>query len=178
MKKIEKSFPGLFSFAFFLALASTSAWADFRFIDPKSNEFSKPTLPSMPKTAPLKPKTLSACEGLVYEHEEVSTEYDLFVLKLQGQRYGRIAEKSPSGQQSERIIPYVYTRTFTKDMLGQYSVAVDFAHALGITQVDSLRVYVLDPDPRLPKAIFHIYDEDGELLDRIGQLGDHWLRCR
>ena len=133
-------------------------------------------LPGSSSKLPTSPKILAECL-LIDSSGGQEVTYDLSVIKDQLLRTGQVVETSSAGR-TETTFPYVYSKTFTKDMLGPYSAALEAAQVLGFTQVDSARLYVVDPDPRALKTILLIYDQDGELLDRIGGLSDNWQRCR
>jgi hypothetical protein len=100
------------------------------------------------------------------------------VLKDGKQRRSTIREVV-DGQERVRSFPYVYTRKFNKEMLGQYAVALDVAQELGITELDSIRIYVADPrvNLRKSKVLVFFYDSDDEVIERtlIGE--KQWVRC-
>jgi hypothetical protein len=84
-----------------------------------------------------------------------------------------------NGQSKEKKVPFVYSKTLTKDMLGQYSAAVDIAQALGITQVEYIKLYLVDPNIQLEKnrTFVFFYDEDNEIIDKTILVGKQWFRC-
>lgn len=74
--------------------------------------------------------------------------------------------------------PYVFTKTVTKDSLGQYATALEVAQLLGVTQVDSAKIMVVDPDLNQIKDLIFFYDQDGELIDQTIFINNQWMRCK
>lgn len=178
MNKIRNIGVGVLSWAVLSigspSLAHAESFFDSIFQPSKPSESDFPDLfPGKPVSR--EPRTLSQC-SVVLKDDTGSTELSMRVIKQNGLRSGWLQEKR-DGASREYSMIYVHSQHFRKEMLGQYAAAVDVAHFLGITQLDSIRVYFVDPDPRLPRTIIEFLDEDGEILDRFGSSGDRWKRC-
>ncbi|MGZ3770443.1 MAG: hypothetical protein ACXVCP_17270 [Bdellovibrio sp.] len=100
----------------------------------------------------------------------------VMVYKGLAQKYGKIIT-TINGMPITTYYPFVLTKTVTKEALGQYSTAVDVMQFLGITQVDSLKIYAVDPNPANIATLIFFYDADGDLIDRTIFLKNQWQRC-
>lgn len=124
--------------------------------------------PMAPKVRP--PKIISSCllENLAIR-----------VIKQNGKRRGQIQQNS-NGQITVREVPNVITLKLTKDMLGQYAAAVTIAQELGLTELDYVKIYLVDPQPdfKNSKALVSFFDNDDDLIEKTIVIGDQWLKCQ
>ncbi len=118
-------------------------------------------------------KIINTCDAdFLAKEEKFNVKAKIF--KRGKQKYAKVKFKQ---DEMEKLFPFVFTKTITKEILGQYSMAIDVAHVLGITQVDFLKIYVLDINLEDPLYFINFYDEDGELLDRTIFFKNQWNRC-
>lgn len=105
--------------------------------------------------------------------------YEAKVFKDSDRRTAEILQ-TKDGQVSKKSVPYVFTQKITKDMLGQYSAAIEIAQQLGITQVDYAKIYLVDPQLEVTKskALIFFYDTDDEVIDRTILSQEKWTRCQ
>lgn len=126
------------------------------------------TNPMAPKVRP--PRIISSCalENL-----------NIKVIKQNGKRRGLI-QQITNDKETIREIPNVVTIKLTKDMLGQYAAAVTIAQELGLTEVDYVKIYLVDPQPdfKNSKALLSFFDNDDDLIEKTIVIGDQWLKCQ
>ncbi len=124
-------------------------------------------LPTGPSKRP--PRVIASCQL-----ENLSIQ----VIKENKQRKSEIREIK-NGQESTRVIPFVVVQKVTKDMLGQYAAAVVIAQELGITEVDYIKIMLVDPQLKLEdtKALAFFYDSDDDVIERTLITGNQWVRC-
>jgi hypothetical protein len=122
--------------------------------------------PSRPST---KPRLVAACR---------LPDLNVEVRKQFGQKRA-VIQQTKDGVTSERVIPYVMVQKLTKDMLGQYAAAVVVAQQLGITEVDYVKIFLVDPqiDLKESKALVFFYDTDDDIIERTLVSGNMWERC-
>jgi hypothetical protein len=106
-----------------------------------------------------------------------SKNVQVFVYKSSNKKFGKVIT-SYNGISTTSNYPYVVTETVTKDSLGQYATALEVAQLLGLTQVDSAKIIVVDPDLTQIKNLIFFYDEDGELIDQTIFINNQWMRCK
>lgn len=132
----------------------------------------KVTLPSGPSVKP--PRLIAACKV---------NDLQIRVTKepgiLQQSQVRATIKQSKDGVITEKVVPYVLSKKLTKDMLGQYAAAVEIAQALGITEVEYIKVWLADPQLQIQdsKTLVFFYDSDDDVLDRTLIYGNQWLRC-
>lgn len=123
---------------------------------------------SLPKGPPSKkPRTVARCH---------ISNLDVEVIKTNRQFKAEMYENK-EGVVSHRTSPYVYSKTLRKEMLGQYQAAVEVAQQLGITEVDYIKIWVVELDQNESKVLIFFYDPDDEIIDRTILVGRNWERC-
>ena len=125
---------------------------------------------SLPGKGPNKgPRIIASCR---------LDNYSAQVIKENGQLRA-VIRQTKNGVTSEKVIPYVLNKKLTKDMLGQYAAAVEVAQQLGITQVDYIKVYLVEPNIQFKKnrAMVFFYDVDDDIIDRTLIGTNQWVRC-
>lgn len=129
----------------------------------------KPTLkfPSGPPKNP--PRLIAACN---------IEDLKIQVVKENGQRRAQI-HQIKEGQESVKVVPFVVTQKLTKDMLAQYSAAIVIAQALGLTEVDYIKIMLVDPQLQFQdaKVLVFFYDTDDDVIERTLVTGNQWMRC-
>lgn len=127
----------------------------------------KLTPPSLIRRSP--PRIVASCKLEGYQAQ---------VIKENGQKKS-VIKQLLNGEESTRVIPFVVTQKLTKDMLGQYAAAVVVAQELGLTEVDYVKIMLVDPrqDIKSSKALVFFYDSDDDIIERTLISGDQWERC-
>lgn len=165
-----------------LSLIAFNGHAEVRLERPNRGELNLPfdidsagkiklILPSITNPLPdSAPRKLAECK---------IDDYSVRVVKEHGLKKAYI-EKMKDGQPSKKVIPYVFVQKLNKEMLGQYAAAVDVAQQLGITQIDYIKIFLVEPNIQIQKskALVFFYDADDEIIDRtiIGER--FWIRCQ
>ena len=122
----------------------------------------------LPRGAPSKiPRTVARCS---------LTNLDLEMVKTNKKLISKITE-TRNGIEVQREFKYVVSQTLRKEMLVQYQVAVEIAQQLGITEVDYIRIWIVDIQPKENKILIFFYDSDDEIIDRTILVGREWERC-
>jgi hypothetical protein len=124
--------------------------------------------PNNPKPRP--PKVVALCE--------IDSILQIEVIKNIKRLSSRIRQVR-DGQVTEKTFPYVFTQKLTKDMLGQYAAAVVIAQELGITELDYIKLFLVDPQRNTEdnKVLIFFYDRDDDIIDRTLLIGNQWIRC-
>ncbi len=108
----------------------------------------------------------------------VLPDYNVRVLKSNGQRQA-VIRQTRNGEIVERKIPFVLMQKLSKEMLGQYAAAVVIAQTLGFTDLDYVKIFVVDPQwpAQNSRALIFFYDEDDEVIDQTLVEQNSWVRC-
>lgn len=123
---------------------------------------------SMPKGPPSKKvRAVAKCKIPNFNVEVIKS----------GKKLRANIRENKDGFESQRVFKYVYGKTLRKEMLGQYQVAVDVAQQLGITQVDYIKIWLVDFEQKDAKVLIFFYDSDDDLIDRTILIGKEWERC-
>ncbi len=99
------------------------------------------------------------------------------VFKNSNNKYAKVLTTTNGVKKLEKY-HFVVSETISKTSLGSYGTVLEALQFLGITQVDSLKIFIVDPDVRKIKNLIFVYDQDGEIIDRTVFIENHWVRCK
>jgi hypothetical protein len=121
-------------------------------------------------------RLIAQCEvSLNVKGEQKDTAISVF--KNLNNKYAKVITTINGVKKIEKY-PFVASETISKASLGPYGTVLEALQVLGITQVDSLKIFVIDPDVRKIKNLIFVYDQDGEIIDRTVFIDNHWVRCK
>jgi hypothetical protein len=121
-------------------------------------------------------RLIAQCEvSLNVKGEQKDTAISVF--KSSNSKFAKVLTTINGVKKLEKY-PFVVSETISKTSLGSYGTVLEAHQLLGITQVDSLKIFIIDPDVRKIKNLIFVYDQDGEIIDRTVFVDNHWVRCK